>query len=745
MNKILTFLLQLMCLYCYSQGNLSGNVYLQSSNWSPVEGIKINASSSNGDYSKADGYFNLLFPQLNPGSIVSPQIGENNVAIDKNGKSFELVNENELKYIPIPENPDQMPLKIIVCPEGARNIAARKYYRIMKNETEAQLEKIRKELIDYKNKLGIAHDLVKEKQEELNKYIHLNDSVKIFKDALMFASINRDSAKKRANNYLDALNSGVSIEKARAELSTEKAYHEALNGIENIHSSVEEIRLNARSLKSQLKFDEALSQYDTIYKILSNKLINPLLSVEHLISAGNLAFEIHRYTKALKYKETAYDILKQSYSEDDAIFIPILYEISLIYVCLDKDEIAKKKLVKALDIYQNTDKRKYSRNIGMAYNLLTTINLKEKSYQEAEQTCLKAIEVLGQINNTSYNIIKALAFSYNRLALINFFNNNDSQIETYYLKAISLIKDYKAISNENSESLDESLAQNYIELATLYYINILDDNEKALNPILNSNEIFQTLAKKNPEKYSLQYAESLQIMLSIICRQLSLYEYPKEYETFFIKNALTMIKEVEKISLAYLASNPRVKKLSQKNSDFKLYFSPLSENPIPTSYFNDPEFAVSYLERFYKDTDSMSNPKEKLAKNLKKLGLVNKIYLDNPQNLNIKNSLRVVHLNISVLALESGDYDLAILSAHEASELDATGNTKGFENLILVNAYVLKNKPKKAWIIYRLLKDELFPGTNNTYKSYFLADIEALESKGIHHKEFTKIKKFLND
>ena len=116
MTKIRLTLLFVICtLVCFCQGKITGNVFLQSSNWTPVEGINVNAEDSNGDYSKADGYFELIFPNLSVGDVVSPYIGKNNVAIDKRGKVFELVNERELEFLALAKNPKQNQLKIIVC------------------------------------------------------------------------------------------------------------------------------------------------------------------------------------------------------------------------------------------------------------------------------------------------------------------------------------------------------------------------------------------------------------------------------------------------------------------------------------------------------------------------------------------------------------------------------------------------------------------------------------------------------
>ena len=74
---------------------------------------------------------------------------------------------------------------------------------------------------------------------------------------------------------------------------------------------------------------------------------------------------------------------------------------------------------------------------------------------------------------------------------------------------------------------------------------------------------------------------------------------------------------------------------------------------------------------------------------------------------------------------------------------NSSESARAYKNLILVNVYVLQNKPQKAWVIYRKYKNQIFPGTNTTYKENFLADLDALEATGIFHPEFKKIREYL--
>lgn len=93
-------------------------------------------------------------------------------------------------------------------------------------------------------------------------------------------------------------------------------------------------------------------------------------------------------------------------------------------------------------------------------------------------------------------------------------------------------------------------------------------------------------------------------------------------------------------------------------------------------------------------------------------------------------------------ALFSGEYEDAIASAEKSLELnpEATGP---YTNL--AHAYVLSGAFEKAKAIYEEWKDQSFPNDERPGKEVFLEDLDTLESKGITHPDFAKVRALLQD
>lgn len=86
---------------------------------------------TNGDYTKIGGEFTLVFPQTPSGKYINRVLGKKDKKrIDARNSELEWVNESDFTYLSLVQN--AKPLKVIVCPKGARDLAAQKYYKIIK-------------------------------------------------------------------------------------------------------------------------------------------------------------------------------------------------------------------------------------------------------------------------------------------------------------------------------------------------------------------------------------------------------------------------------------------------------------------------------------------------------------------------------------------------------------------------------------------------------------------------------------
>lgn len=117
-----------------SPGALKGNVYFLDSGHTPAVGVHIRDKDkmTNGDYTKIGGEFTLVFPQTPSGKYINRVLGKKDKKrIDARNSELEWVNESDFTYLSLVQN--AKPLKVIVCPKGARDLAAQKYYKIIKN------------------------------------------------------------------------------------------------------------------------------------------------------------------------------------------------------------------------------------------------------------------------------------------------------------------------------------------------------------------------------------------------------------------------------------------------------------------------------------------------------------------------------------------------------------------------------------------------------------------------------------
>jgi WD40 repeat protein len=83
----------------------------------------------------------------------------------------------------------------------------------------------------------------------------------------------------------------------------------------------------------------------------------------------------------------------------------------------------------------------------------------------------------------------------------------------------------------------------------------------------------------------------------------------------------------------------------------------------------------------------------------------------------------------------------ASLKAAEISVKADSSNQYVYTNLPL--AYIFNNRFEEANKLYEEYKDKQFTKQQKTYRGFFISDIERLESKGINHPDFLKVKQLL--
>ena len=122
---------------------LRGKVLYQSSGNTPAVGVRIAELDATAVFSMNNGNYLLKFQNKRNGAALALEVGKD----DGKGQKLELVNEKEVKAAKIPASVDEE-LNIIVCPAGQRDIAAQRYYRILRTAADKELEQKKREVED---------------------------------------------------------------------------------------------------------------------------------------------------------------------------------------------------------------------------------------------------------------------------------------------------------------------------------------------------------------------------------------------------------------------------------------------------------------------------------------------------------------------------------------------------------------------------------------------------------------------
>ena len=743
-------------LYAIGQAKIVGNVYYQNSGWKPAEGISVNAKGSNGDYSKSDGAFLLFFANLIAGTTVYPSIGKNNVALDIKGREMELINHEELKYFTIPNNPQDAPLKIIVAPKGERLVTAQKYFRIFKLHYNSKVKTLKLEIATLKEKLDKSNELVFEKQDLLEKYQKQFDSLVLYNRAYQIAGINKDGASERTRNYLEALDKGIAVEEAMSHLNPKKAFEEVEQSFKNVIAGIEEIQLKARANETLLEYEKAFSLYDSINLLTEKINLSYLYKISNLLEAGELARKINQFNRSLQYQKNALSTLDKNQIGNNEVRALVELDLSFSYQSMGNYKRAFERLKKNLKWVLKSDKTienklllgKLYYNLGAS--LIAIKNPNDIKYQnEAKGYLLRAIELLEPIFKVNpYNVVYYLSSSYERLGHLYRLDWDFLNTEKYLKQSIEI---FDTLTKKEKNNFRNLLANNYMILAG--HFGLLGKLKETNSLNIKALIIFEKLSDENPKRYNLQYAQFLDIIAASKVGQLvtlSSRNLDGELTNLYIqlqKDGNDLIKKIHELLHIYDQSNFQVKRILNSSVIQKLWFSDKMDLNQTLNY---DSLSASELSMFLLRKSQLINKRisdtEKLSEKKKLIEILienhETVYSIHQDNLQIKQLLGSTYANVAHKSILWGNYDFALDLTKKLGNLD-NRTWSGYNRLVLVNIYILLNKPYLAWPIYKKYVDEIFPGTNQTYRQNFLADIKELESNGVYHKEFNKIKKFL--
>ena len=258
MKNFLKYFIVFLFLIIYNN-SISGQVYslkgvvlMQSSNSTPISGVRISDFGANTTFTNDDGHFQLMYANKRPGHVIK-------LFVEKEG--FEVINQKELETLILPSDPNYV-IKIILAREGERDQAALRYYQIFESSIAKSFDEKLKEIQIRYDSLGKLKS--KEYEAEIARL-----------QAQKNASIS--SSKELAENFskVDLDNSSI-------------IYRRALN-----HFIAGEINKTIEVLDSiELK---------GLYKLPANLSVTEKRQVQQIIKSFNLKFEALRVT--LNFKE----------------------------------------------------------------------------------------------------------------------------------------------------------------------------------------------------------------------------------------------------------------------------------------------------------------------------------------------------------------------------------------------------------------------------------------------------------
>ncbi len=502
---------------------LMGRVLYQSSGNKPAVGVQIKEQDSNGDYSKDNGEYRLIFQTKRSGASLAIEIGPNT----QEGRKIELVNERELKSAKLPEISEDI-LDIIVCPAGQRDIAAQKYYRILRTTADRELEKKKKEIEGLLAQKEKDYQKISDLFGQLDRMQATWDSTKIHDQAFYIASINLDKASQMVKDAVRKVEEENDVEGALEILNEET--------LENIYQQASAIKRNAKVvinkadseiqqviegyefkislLEPKFKYKEIAECYEKIAGIYENEEYDKEKWVNNIVNAATFWGNYGDYLKQLKFNLKAVDIVKNPLLINQPDLATPYANLAQSYENLGEYDKAYIYGEKALEIRKITLPADHPDLATSCDNLaLTYIHLGE--YNKAWALGMEALKIQGKIFGKEH---PDYAKSLNILA-------NLYQEMGRYESAEPLCLEAKAVQEKVLGKEHPEYAKSLNNLANVYFQ--IGRYETAETLYLEGKAIQEkVLGKEHPE-----YAKSLNNLANVYF-QIGRYETA---ETLYLK------------------------------------------------------------------------------------------------------------------------------------------------------------------------------------------------------------------
>ena len=537
-----------------TNNTLRGEIVFMNSGKQPATGVEVAGTAEAGEtanivYTNAQGAYELKFPVSRVGFPVDLKIG----STDGKGKAIEVVNEKEVELCKIPAKVTDV-FKVIVCPKGYRDLAAQKYYNIIKTSSDIALANKEKVLNNLLNDRKKDYQKITELTAELDRLQQQTDSVKIYQEAFQIASINKDDASKRVLRYIELLEEGKSIQEAREALSIKEASKELDASISQFKAAIEELERRAGASVSIFDYKDAIACYDTMIVKSEFMGVNPLLIASYYAETGSILTDDGNFKTALSYYQESMAIREKILASNHIDLAKSYNSIARAYHYLGQYEKAMEYNLKAIAIKEDVLASNHL-SLATSYGNIAVVYLSLGQYEKALEYNLKAISIREKALASNH---PDLALSYNNVAKLYYSMGQYEKALEYYQKAIAIFEkvldpnhpdlastysnvalvysdtgQYEKAIEYNQKSIDireKMLDPNHPDLATSYgnaasIYNDMDKHEKALEYNQKAITIFEKVLDPNHPDLATTYNN-----FAVLYHAIDKYDKALEYQ-----------------------------------------------------------------------------------------------------------------------------------------------------------------------------------------------------------------------
>ncbi len=406
-----TIITLLSCLSLSGQQNQAfrGKVLYHNSGGQPAIGVQVSgktpeAAEANIVYTTSTGDFSLLFPRAKNGERIDIEVGID----DAHGQAIEVVNLKEVEQCRMPANGTEV-FHVIVCVKGARERVAQRYYNIIRNSTQKEIERLRKEVKQMVLAQKQDYAQITLLTRKITSLQQKTDSITIYREAYRLASINKDNATTRMVKYLELLEQGKNIEEALAVLDQEKASREIEKNILSFQAGIDELLTKANGSFLRGYYEEVISCITSIIRHSETLGIDPVIIAQYRGELAKALLYAGKPQAALGENQVLLDQLESRTEPQDSLLASALTDQAFYLNTNARFQEAMAVNERALQMKRLLYTPSHSEFINSYLNLGNTMKDIGK-YREALDYYQKGLSIL-EVQETSDEYLRSMFLS----------------------------------------------------------------------------------------------------------------------------------------------------------------------------------------------------------------------------------------------------------------------------------------------------------------------------------------------